>query len=454
MLAETGFCLIHHGRAENIRDQDGQEAALRHRLWEMGLRPGMTLACQFRDRALYARLLFLLPRLGCVFLPMDPDLPAVVRDQLLQAAGGPVCLDDASLLRDAGQNMDSGREAWRPLQPWQPCLLLATSGTGGRPRLVELTAEALIASARAACDFLQLQAADGWLACLPLHHIGGLSILLRCACRGARAVLTENFSPPDVMSLLREHRLTHVSLVPSMLYRLLEEETVPPSSVRVVLLGGAPASRSLVHQALERGWPVCPSYGLTEAASQVATWYPPDPDWQAGAAGRVLPHLQVEIAAPDGAIRIRGASVARYWRNTRGERQALTDAQGWLDTGDAGWLDDQGHLHVRGRRDHMLISGGENLCPEMLEALFDECPGIGPRAITSLDDPRWGDALVLLYQGDVDAQAVRAWARDHLKAGFVPRHFVRVEGLPRNSLGKLLRKRLRALAARALQESF
>ncbi len=501
------FQLIHHGRAYAAGDLAQIQRELRRRLRELGLQPGMTLACRFRDRFLYAQLLFLLPRMGCLFLPLDPDLPPAVSRDLLSAAGPHVLIEEAALLAaTVGDTFSANRMLEKsphglfqlrkrkmrfpasfifnglqpskmvahpcathrlskngvfqqpakgeyPLNPREPSLLLATSGTTGEPRLVELTGEGLQRSAQAACDFLQLKKKDRWLACLPLHHIGGLSILLRCAWCGAAAVLVDEFSPGQVLQELHEHRITHLSLVPAMLYRLLEEKTAPPASLRVVLLGGASSSQALVDEAMGKGWPVCPSYGLTEAASQVATVYPPDPDWRQGEAGAPLPHMEVEVGESTGAIRIRGVSVARYCREAAQVRSFLLDARGWLDTGDVGWLDEAGCLHVTGRRDDVLISGGENIHPAVVEAVFSDCPGVAQAAVTAVDDPRWGDALVLLYQGPARYETVRRWARDRLRAGFRPRHIFHVEELPRNSLGKLLRGELKRLAREQLQDA-
>ena len=446
------FQLIHHGMAYAAGDLAQIQRELRRRLRELGLQPGMTLACRFRDRFLYAQLLFLLPRMGCLFLPLDPDLPPAVSRELLSAAGPHVLIEEAALLENTVGDTFS-TEGEYPLNPREPSLLLATSGTTGEPRLVELTGEGLQRSAQAACDFLQLKKKDRWLACLPLHHIGGLSILLRCAWCGAAAVLVDEFSPGQVLQELHEHRITHLSLVPAMLYRLLEEKTAPPASLRVVLLGGASSSQALVDEAMGKGWPVCPSYGLTEAASQVATVYPPDPDWRQGEAGAPLPHMEVEVGESTGAIRIRGVSVARYCREAAQVRSFLLDARGWLDTGDVGWLDEAGCLHVTGRRDDVLISGGENIHPAVVEAVFSDCPGVAQAAVTAVDDPRWGDALVLLYQGPARYETVRRWARDRLRAGFRPRHIFHVEELPRNSLGKLLRGELKRLAREQLQDA-
>ncbi|BAO43554.1 class I adenylate-forming enzyme family protein [Thiolapillus brandeum] len=447
---EAGFRLIHQSQCYTAEDFSRLQEPLRHCLQALGLKPGMTLVCRFRDRFLYAQLLFLLPRMGCLFLPLDPDLPSAISGKLLNAAGEHILLQDGAALRNPDHKCH-GSVAEQPLESGAPCLLLATSGTTGRPRLVELTGDALQHSARAACDFLQLEQGDRWLACLPLHHIGGLSVLLRCAWRGATAVLADGFSPRHVLQQLYEYRITHVSLVPTMLYRLLEQKTRPPDSLRVVLLGGASSSQSLVDEAMQKDWPVCPSYGLTEAASQVATVYPPKPGWQEGEAGMPLPHMELEVQEQTGAIRIRGPSVACCYRQETGARFPLLDADDWLDTGDVGWLDDASGLHVVGRRDDMLISGGENIHPAIVEGVFSECPGVGQVAVTALNDACWGDALVLLYQGTALPETVKRWARERLRAGFLPRYMLPVDELPRNALGKLLRSELKQIARERLQ---
>ncbi|WP_457674196.1 AMP-binding protein [Thiolapillus sp.] len=443
------FRLIHAGRTFAGTELEDTRDPLCPFLAGLGLRPGMTLVCRSARRELLARLLFLLPRMGCLFLPLDPDLPSSLSARLVDAAGPHLFIDDSLVPQPLPPG---GRElAFQPLTARDPALLLATSGTTGEPRLVELTGANLESSVRASCGFLDLGAADCWLACLPLHHVGGLSVLLRAAWRGATAVLMERFSVQELTRLLHEHEVSHLSLVPAMLHRLLAEDCSPPSSLRVVLLGGAPARQSLVARAMDRGWPVCPSYGLTEAASQVATVYPPDRRWQEGLAGRCLPHVELKLEAPEGRICLRGSSIARWYRDGRGERRLLQDARGWLHTGDAGWLDDRGRLHVKGRLDDMLISGGENIHPAMVEAVFQNCPGVEEAALTALDDPRWGDALVLLYRGQASSGEVHAWARQHLQAAHLPRHFLRVNRLPRNSMGKLLRRELRHLARAGIQ---
>ncbi len=447
----AAFRLMHAGRISVAHELRRLDDPLGRHLRALGLRPGMTLACGSRHRALHARLLFLLPRMGCPFLPLDPDMPPGIRTRLLEAAGPHLLMDDAHDREPAVVAEACGGS--HPLAAREPCLLLATSGTTGQPRLVELTGENLASSARASCDHLELASNDRWLACLPLHHIGGLSVLLRCAWRGATAVLMERFSPVEAARLLHEQHITHVSLVPAMLHELLRQDLAPPPSLRVALLGGAPARQTLVEKALDRGWPVCPSYGLTEAASQVATVYPPDRRWREGQAGPLLPHVELRLEDPGGNICLRGPSVARWCREAPGVRRRLQDEQGWLRTGDAGWLDDAGNLHLKGRLDDMLISGGENIHPVTLEAAFAGCPGVELPAVTAVDDPRWGDALVLLYQGPASPGEVNAWAKKHLRAAFLPKYFFRVDELPRNSLGKLLRRELPRLALSWVQSS-
>lgn len=414
--------------------------ALCHRLQIMGLKPGGVLASAASYSWLNTLLLFALPRMGCMFFPFDPALPESKREKLLSAAGAQLVLFDDHCLDQLELLPETARPG-QPLPPDAVRILLATSGTQGAPRLVELTEKNLLGSVLASCRRLELTPADVWLASLPLHHIGGLSILLRCAQVGAEVVLMERFNPIDMFDALARYRATHLSLVPAMLVRLIETDPQfhPPASLRVVLLGGAAADAALVEAALRQRWPVCPSYGLTETASQVATLYPPPQKWIPGCAGFPLEHVEISICPETHAIRVRGASVATHARREDGRRTELTDEQGWLMTGDAGWLDDLGQLHITGRRDDVLITGGENIHPRMLEQELQHCPGIEDVAVSAIRDSVWGDALVALYVGAANPDQVQAWARRNLQGAFLPKRYFKTNSLPRNALGKLLR---------------
>ncbi len=329
---------------------------------------------------------------------------------------------------------------WRGELPPPVALVIATSGSEGEPRGVMLTDANLDAAAAASNRHLSLAAGDLWLDCLPLHHIGGLSILWRCARAGAAVLLHDGFAAEAVAADLHRHPVTHLSLVPAMLARLLETGVAPPESLRHVLIGGAALSQPLYEKATAAGWPLNPSYGMSETAAQVATHTPTDGPWHEGLVGRALGNSEFALAA-DGRIRIRGPQVMAGYLDGSG-----IDADGWLTTGDLGKIDPEGRLTVTGRADDMLISGGRNVHPLEVESCLAACPGVRDVAVTGLPDPVWGDLIVALMVGEATQASLRDWCRTRLPGAAQPRRIVHLAGLPRNAAGKLERSVLRQLA--------
>ena len=444
-MAGSTFSFEHRGRSIDL---GSGLARLERHLTALGVGPGMTIATIGGNRQLDILLLLLLPRLGCRFLPLDPALPPVLRERLLGLAEAGLVLDETFGFAAPGKC--SGGVDANPPPAEGIRLLVATSGTTGDPQLIELTGRNLLAGARAANALLGLAPGDCWLGCLPTHHVAGLAIPLRCLLAGAALKLLDRFDPGEVLDHLASGAITHLSLVPTMLRRLLEAGSAfrPPATLRVVLLGGAPASRALVQQALDRGWPVCPTYGLTEASSQVATLYPPLPGWEEGLVGYPLPHMKVGIDEQQ-RIRLRSESIARYRITPRGS-DSLLDEDGWLTTRDLGRLDSQGRLWVLGREDDLVISGGEKIQPSLVESLLLDHPGVTEAAVIGLEDERWGQRLVACYCGEALETELEPWASGQLSGAFRPRRFIRLERLPRNPLGKLLRAELQRLASQRL----
>ena len=329
---------------------------------------------------------------------------------------------------------------WAGELPPQVALVISTSGSEGEPRGVMLTDANLDAAAAASNRHLPLQAGDLWLDCLPLHHIGGLSILWRCTRAGAAVLLHEGFTAEDVAADLAIQPVTHLSLVPAMLARLLETGVTPPAGLRHVLVGGAALPQSLYDKATAAGWPLNPSYGMSETAAQVATHTPADGPWHEGLVGRALGDNEFALAA-DGRIRIRGPQVMAGYLDGKG-----VDGDGWLTTGDLGKIDPEGRLTVTGRADDMLISGGRNVHPLEVESCLAACPGVRDVAVTGLPDPVWGDLIVALMVGEATQECLRDWCRTRLPGAAQPRRIVHLAGLPRNAAGKLERSALRRLA--------
>jgi O-succinylbenzoic acid--CoA ligase len=311
-----------------------------------------------------------------------------------------------------------------------------------------LTHANLDAAAAASNERLPLRAGDIWLDCLPLHHIGGLSILYRCLRAGATVLLHEGFDAAAVWTDLHQHPVTPHSLVPALLARLLDAagDVPPPASLRYVLVGGAALSAPLFARAQAAGWRICPTWGMSECAAQAATL--PDPgDWQEGEVGTLLPGFEMRIDA-DRRIHLRGPQVMAGYLNPE-RRRGLGLNDGWLVTADLGHLGADGQLTILGRADDIFVSGGVNVHPLEVESRLAGCPGVADVAVTALADPVWGDALVALIVGSADTDAVRDWSRQHLASAQRPRRIVRVERLPRNAMGKIERAALRAMAGEA-----
>jgi O-succinylbenzoic acid--CoA ligase len=334
--------------------------------------------------------------------------------------------------------------------------ILFTSGTSGRPKGVCLTYANQRASARASALRLGTRPDDRWLLCMPTHHVGGLSIPLRCAIGATSIDVQPGFDPERVVARLEAAPVRLATMVPTMLARVFEVGLArSPAALRILLLGGGPIPAVLVEKSLSRGIPTATTYGLTEAASQVATLPPADLAEAGDSAGTALPDTELRIAdaggepmpaGEPGQILVRGPQVMRGYLD-RPEETARALAGGWLHTGDIGTLDRHGRLRVLDRREDLIVSGGENVYPAEVEAALLAHPGVREAAVIARADPTWGQqvhAVVSLAPGAaLDAAALDAWLRPRL-AGFKrPRGYSFRDALPRTASGKLRRVELR-----------
>ncbi len=306
--------------------------------------------------------------------------------------------------------------------------VLYTSGTGGRPRGAILTRAAFIAAARASAARLGWRDDDRWLCSLPLAHVGGLSVLVRCMLARRPFVLGRG---DRVAEDLVAHRATLVSLVPAQLARLLDGGWTPPSWLRLVLLGGAAAPPRLLERAAAAGVPVVTTYGLTEACSQVATQIPGVPG---AGCGPPLPGLSLRIAEGDH-IEIDGPTL---FSGYLGEPPR---PPGWFATGDFGRLDAAGNLHVLGRRTDLIVTGGENVHPAEVEAYLD-ARGV-PACVFGVADETWGQIVAAATTAPLEPGTLADLAPFKR-----PRRVARVDALPLTPGGKPDRAAARALAER------
>ena len=303
--------------------------------------------------------------------------------------------------------------------------VMHTSGTTAAPKPVVLTRSNFLASALGSAVALGLDPGERWLCPMPLTHVGGLSIPIRSAIYATTVVLHGRFDTDAVLTDLMDpaRRITLVSLVPTMLARLLDAGLERPPTLRWALLGGGPIAPALLERAQGAGVPVAPTYGMTEACSQIGTF------------GWPLAGVDVRIAV-DGEILVRGPIVSA----------GALSGDGWLHTGDLGRFDDRARLEIVGRKADTIVSGGENVAPAEVEAVLLEHPAVADAAVHPRPDPEWGEAVVatvVIRDGaSVAPEELRAYCAARLAGFKVPKAIGFADRLPRNPSGKLLRRQL------------
>jgi o-succinylbenzoate---CoA ligase len=410
---------------------DGRARDAGRRLAGLGVGRDDRVVLAFEPSAEYVVLVHALMKLGAVAVPVDPRLTDAEVDSMVEE------IAPRLVIRGGGETSTPSKSADvefdEEIETDSVHCVIHTSGSAGRPKAIELTYGNQLWNAIGSGVRIGVAPSDLWLCCLPLHHIGGLAIVMRSALYRTGLVL-ERFEPTRVAERLAAHPVTIVSVVPTMLDRLLEAGA-DLSELRCLLLGGGPAPQELIDRALDRGAPVTPTYGLTEAASQVATMSPGEARGRPGSVGP--PILTTELRIDDeGRICVRGPSVA----------PAVVGDDGWFRTSDLGRLDDDGYLYVLGRADEVIVSGGENVSPEEVEGVLLDHPEVKDAGVAGSDDPEWQQAVianvVLGDGGAVTEGELRAFCRERLAGFKVPKAIKFVSALPRNAQGKLLRREL------------
>ena len=340
-----------------------------------------------------------------------------------------------------------------------PQAILYTSGTTGQPKGAIITYGMQWWNAVGSALNLGHSPGDRWLACLPLFHIGGLSILMRSVIYGISVMVHKRFDPFSTNRAICEDKITIISVVAVMLQVMLAALDTDrrgagyPSTLRCVLLGGGPVPYPLLEACMLRDIPVVQTYGLTETCSQAVTLSPADAMRKLGSAGRPLPPVQLRVmhdnrsASPGepGEIFLQGPTITPGYVD-RPEATAQAFQDGWFATGDIGYLDKDGYLYVLDRRADLIISGGENVYPAEIESVLLSHPGVEEAGVCGQADPQWGQvpvAFVVLKAGStVSAEELLGYTAQKLARYKQPRAIYFTGQLPHTSSGKLLRRKL------------
>jgi O-succinylbenzoic acid--CoA ligase len=449
-VGEQCWCYAELARLAQVRARS---------LRRLGLAAGQVVVCDAEPGLDLIVLQHALARSGAALLPVRPGLPGSTLSALIRQTGAewrwlpgpgggrlvPVRQDATAGISERDQSL---------------AVLIQTSGSGGKPKAVMLTQAAVLASCARINRCLGLGPGDEWLCCLPLQHVGGLAIGYRCALAGAtlrlQTGLADGFDATAVAADLARGTVTHLSLVPPMLARLLDAGVQPPPSLRVLLLGGQALHSALARRAVAAGWPLYVTYGMSETCSQIAT----GPYAAEGAAptrvGPVLAGVELDCARcdkPPRVLRVRGPMLmAGYANPARRPGDGLCD--GWLVTSDLGRVDADGALHILGRADDMLVIGGVNVFPVAVEERLAGASGVDAVAVVGLPHPVWGRTLAACYTGSAVPAEFEGWCRACLPGAERPRLFVHLPELPLLPTGKLDRARLVALTSERVSEEF
>ena len=373
--------------------------------------------------------------LGCPAVLLHPRLTERERSVIL-AEAQPVHVITDSIADDASGDGPSTL----PSPTADPTLAIVyTSGSSGRPRGARLSRRAFIASEAAHAANLGWLPQDRWLLGMPPAHVGGLSIVTRSLIARRCIVLSPgSFDPGQTARAMDEHRVTLCSVVPTMLRRLLaldEPAWTPSPEVRAVLVGGAPFPDSLRELAAQRGVPTFATYGCTEACSQIST----QSTQQAGSAGSGAPLRGIELRLRDGEIQVRGdVLMDGYVGHDRSGGPWTSD--GWLRTGDLGSFLADGQLLVRGRLDDLIVTGGENVSPQEVEAWLETVPGVIAACVFSLPHEVWGEEVVaamVIDSARYGEDALRSRLVSELATHKRPKRICALDALPLNRSGKV-----------------
>lgn len=324
--------------------------------------------------------------------------------------------------------------------------IMFTSGTTGPQKAVPQTFRNHYASAIGCKDSLGYNHDTNWLSVLPIYHISGLSVILRAVIEGFTVRIVDKFNAEQILTIIKNERITHISLVPQTLNWLMHQGLHEPYDLQKILLGGAKLSATMIETALQYNLPIYNSFGMTETCSQFLTATPEMLHARPDTVGMPSANIDVKIKNPNkeghGELMIKGTNVMNGYLYPTD----LTDTfeNGYFNTGDIAEIDHEGYVMIYDRRKDLIISGGENIYPYQIEMVAKQFPGISDAVCVGHPDDTWGQVpkLYFISENDISKAQLIAYLSQHLAKYKVPKHFEKVDTLPYTSTGKLQRNKL------------
>ncbi len=317
-------------------------------------------------------------------------------------------------------------------------LIMFTSGSTGSSKAVVHTFQSLYESVLALDSFAQLSPNDIWLASLPFYHIGGFMILIRSLIAGSSIVFPASIKFGEINQTIKQSNPTFVSLVPTILDRLIKGNISPNKNLKYVFLGGGPLQNELIMEAVEKLWPIVKVYGSTETCSMITALHPDDIKSKPDSAGKLIGHNKIKIISKNdlGEIAVSSKSLFQEYYND----QITTNNKlqnGWYHTSDYGRIDDEGYIYIESRRDDLIISGGENISAYEVELIIRKYPLVKDVLVFGHQDKTWGQIIcAAIVSETISEDAIKDFLKEKIASYKIPKRFFTVDEIPRNEMGK------------------
>lgn len=334
-------------------------------------------------------------------------------------------------------------------------VMLFTSGTSGKPKAVPLSYDNLFAAFKAGNSIFNYSEDDSWYLNLPLYHIGGFSILVRAMLAGSSIILPESNELGTLKINLEILKPTLVSLVPTQLKRICENEIQPNKKLRAALIGGGFSDETILTQAINLGWKIYKVYGSTETSAFVTALTSAEVNAKPNSVGKPLQNVKIKIYDDErndlpinmsGEVAVKAESLfSGYFENNEATSNAFYS--GYYLTGDFGFFDEDGYLFLENRRTDLIVSGGENISPIEIEQAISLFPNIDEVCVFGLPDREWGEIAAVVIsskdKSEIDFSELRIFLKEKLSSFKLPKKYYQLAELPKSAIGKIKRSEVK-----------
>ena len=458
-LTPDRLALCYLGEEWTFQQIYDESTAFAERLHSAGILPGMRIAVLASSNSQLVIALYGCMQLGCEIVMLNERLSdEELKYQLYDSKPDALLVDNLEKRNlsyiqkfSYADIHDKIRKPFSIEAEWskdRTITIMYTSGTTGRPKGVRQSLENHVMNATSSALHLGVHPNDCWLCTVPLFHISGFSILMRSLFYGMTVSLHTKFDAEIVADEIVGGIVTRMSLVAVMLERILtvleNRNQLVPSSFQSMLVGGGPVPLSYLERAIGRNIPILQTYGMTETSSQTTTLSSEDAIRKLGSAGKPLFFADVKIDGKEkmGEICIKGPHVTTGYIGAAESKSPLID--GWLHTGDIGYMDEEGYLFVVDRRSDLIISGGENIYPAEVEQALIKHPAVIEAGVTGRQDDKWGQIPIafIVIKGQITIDELKTFLKTQIASYKLPKEYYFIDALPRNGANKLVRREL------------